>query len=336
LIRRGQFSYHNSRVTTIGNPYILRDELHSLLAAQSVDALSKAVTGDLAIRPGSVTLKDLDGDLTSSFHSFLDQLRKETPGSVEPMLVPFVRRYEADELKRVLRNIGRLNEVMHPIGSLSEDMVRQLLSSRDMQSAKEVLETHPSYPYLAEVLKGDELDLEALDRALDEYGIAGFESPKGLPLGARRGAREFYEALCDRYNLNLVLRSLGSTRDRDRTLEELIGRGGALGRSTLESMVDASSRREAISYLSGTYAEAYFKEVSDTRKGPDLEMALDRFLLGAANVISQRHWTSVGPTVRFMVGKEMELRNLRTLFISKAAGWTEERTRSLLILEDNI
>jgi vacuolar-type H+-ATPase subunit C/Vma6 len=225
---------------------------------------------------------------------------------------------------------------MRPLGSISEDLIRQIGSCKDIASAREVLELHPSFPYIAEVLKGNELDLESLDMALDEYGLDGFVSPKGLSFGAKKGAKEFHDLLCDRYNLNLVLRAVGPTKDRERTLEGLIGNGGGLGHSILESMVDSSSRREAISFLAGTYVEPYFKEITESRKGADLEIALDRFLLGGSSTISQRHWSSVGPSIRFIVGKEMELRNLRTLFISKSAKWTEDRTRSLLILEETL
>ncbi|MCU0798378.1 MAG: V-type ATPase subunit [Candidatus Thermoplasmatota archaeon] len=334
LIRHGQFSFHNSRLTTIGNPLLAKDELQPLIEAPTPEALSKLVQGDLTVQPSSTTLREMDRDLTSSFHAFLENLTRETPKAARPVLVPFIRRYESEELKRLIRRVGKGNEPLNPVGLLTEELERHLLASKDLANFLEVLEVHPSYSYVSPELKGGDIDLPAVDSALDKFSLDAFSSPIGLSGSGRKGVSELHRVLCDRYNLNIILRSLATGLDRERTLEKLLPDTGFLGRPLLETMAEASTRKEAVSLLSGSYIEPFFKDLTDPRKGPDIEMALDRMLLSSSGSLAQRYWSTVGPTIRFLIARELELKNLRTLYVSKFGLWREERTRSMLIMED--
>ena len=101
---------------------------------------------------------------------------------------------------------------------------------------------------------------------------------------------------------------------------------------TLITMADSSSIRESMSVLNGTHLEPYFKEVVD--KGPTaIEVALDQMLLDGSIGLSHSFSMNVGPTIRYMISKEMELKNLRTLFQSSFAGWEPDRTRSSLVMQ---
>lgn len=333
LVRHGQFSFHNSRLTTLGNPLLRREELQPLLDAGTPEALSRLVQGDLSVQPASTTIAAIDRDLTLSFHSSMENLARETPKAARPVLAPFMRRYEAEELKRLVRRIGRSSDPLHPLGQLTEDLERHLLACKDVQSAIEVLEVHPSYTYISEHLKSGNLDLSAMDSSLDRFSLDAFSSVKGLSMGGRKGMTELHRVLCDRYNLNVIVRSLTSGLEREASLGNLLPGSGLLGRPLLESMAEAGSRKEALSLLAGTYMEPFFKDLSDGRKGPEVETAMDRLLLSCADSLAGRYWSTVGPSIRFILGREIELRNLRTLFVSKFGRWSEDRTRSLLVME---
>jgi len=334
LVRHGQFSFHNSRLTTVGNPLLSKDELQPLMDASTPDALSKLVQGELSVQAGSVTIMDIDRDLLSSFHSSIENLSKETPKAARPVLVPFIRRYESEELKRLIRVRLRRTEPLNPVGQLTEEFENHLLASKDLATFLEVLEVHPSYSYVSPELKGGDMDLPAVDSAIDRFSLDAFSSPSGLSGRGRKGIAELHRVLCDRYNLNIILRSLATGLDRERTLGKLLPDPGLLGRPLLESMAEASTRKEAISLLAGSYMEPFFKDLPDPRKGPDVETVLDRMLLSISGSLAQRYWSTVGPTIRFLIGKELELKNLRTLYVSKFGRWGEERTRAFLIMED--
>ncbi len=334
LIRHGQYSFHNSRITTVGNPLLAREDLQPLMDAASPSALSKLVQGDISVQAGSFTIRDMDRDLTSSFHAFIENLSRDTPKAARPVLVPFMRRYESEELKRLIRRFGKGTEPLNPVGQLTEELERHLLGSKDLATFLEVLEVHPSYSYVSHELKGGEIDLIAVDSALDRFSLDAFSSPKGISWMGRKGIAELYMVLCDRYNLNMVLRAKASGLDRERTLIGLLPDTGILGRPLLESMAEASTRKEAVSLLAGSYLETFFKDLTDPRKGPDVEMAFDRMMLSISRSLAQRYWSTVGPTIGFLIGKELEVKNLRTLYVSKFGRWSEERTRALLIMEE--
>ena len=119
---------------------------------------------------------------------------------------------------------------------------------------------------------------------------------------------------------------------RELVIPQLFTRGGTVGLPLLEQMAEASNLREALTVLGGSHLEQYFKDVVD--KGPTaLEIAMDQMLLDGSISISHSFNMNIGPTIRYMVSKEMEMKNIRTLLQGAFSGWDPDKTRSSLILQ---
>ncbi len=333
LIQIGQFAYQNSRLSTLGNPYVMKDEVLPLVEIRSPQILSKSISSDLVQGMSNDTFRDVDASLIIAFHDLIGSMVDGSPVSIRPFLEAYVSRIEGEELKRILRYIGKRKEPLFPVGRIDEDIERQMLSSKDLLSALEVIGGLPVAKRVSEVVRNEEkIHLFKIDDAIDRYCLDVFSSIQGVPFTTRRGIRAFYDILCDRYNIHTILRSKRTDLERDATIRSLYPGGGILGRPALEQMVDSSGPREVISILSGTHMELFLKDIDPTDI-TSLETALDRVVLEGVKGLSHSYGSSIGPTIRYLFSKEMELKNLRIIYQASFSGWDAERTKKLLVLE---
>jgi vacuolar-type H+-ATPase subunit C/Vma6 len=317
----------------MGNPYVRREEVIPLMEMDSPQAVSKSVTSDLlrGDEPGS--FREADRLLTMNFHSCMDSLQRDSPVSARPLVKSYMSRLETEELKRLIRVIGFREEPIFPVGWLNPDVERNILTSKDIRTSLEILEGQPVSRRISEIVATDgEPDLSELDMALERFSLDSIGDVKDLPFNAKKGAKHFLDILADRYNIHLILRSKKIGLDRDKMVPMLYTSAGTVGRPQLEQMVDSLSIREALSVLSGSHLEMFFKD-ADISDMTSLETSLDRMILDGSIGLSHSYASSVGPTIRYMVSKEMEMRNLRIIFQSTFSGWDKDRTRRLLVME---
>ncbi|MGA1873036.1 MAG: V-type ATPase subunit [Thermoplasmatota archaeon] len=332
IVLIGQFSYHNARLSTMGNPYVTREEVLPMVDISDASSLLKTLQGDLAPQEDAGTFREADRMVMSNFHNSLDTLMKESPRSVGPLVKAFLRLWEMEELKRLLRLVGKRSEPLYPIGFLDPDLEAQFLGSKDLVQAVELLEGHSVNKAITPMVRESGAGLDEIDSVLDRYVLDAIFDLEGLPLSCRKGTKTFSNLLADRYNIQLIVRSKMNGWSRELVMPQLFTRGGTVGLPLLEQMAEASNLREALTVLGGSHLEQYFKDVVD--KGPTaLEIAMDQMLLDGSISISHSFNMNIGPTIRYMVSKEMEMKNIRTLLQGAFSGWDPDKTRSSLILQ---
>ncbi|HHD15110.1 MAG TPA: hypothetical protein ENK47_00205 [Euryarchaeota archaeon] len=335
LIQIGQFSYHNSRLSTLGNPYVRRDEVLPLLEMDSPVTLAKSLNTDLETGDNLSEFREVDRALYSSLHERMEDLRRDSPSSLRPIVEAYLCRFEGEELKRLMRLIGNRSEPLFPVGWLDSDVERTILAAENIPSALEVLEGQPVSGRISEVIKGENgPTLASIDDAIDRYVLDEIRETRMMSFSSRRGLSTFFDMLCDRYNIHLAVRSLLKNEISEPEPPPMIySSGGTLAPSVMEQIFDAAGLREAISILSSTHMGPHFKDL-DTSDPYSFEVALDRMLLQGAVSLSYAFSSTVGPTIRYMVSKEMEQKNLRTLFFALIYGWDAEWTKARLVLEE--
>jgi V/A-type H+-transporting ATPase subunit C len=103
-------------------------------------------------------------------------------------------------------------------------------------------------------------------------------------------------------------------------------------------MCEASDVPELASELEGT---KYFPVIKDlignyekNRDVSPLEIALDKYLLRLVVEIAIQHTTTAGPTIRYMVSREYETRNLKTILHGLSEGLDYKRIMPLVVIEE--
>ncbi len=335
IILMGQFSYHNARLSTMGNPYITREEVLPLLDIRDPNSIMKNIQGDLSFPDGISSFRESDRILMASFHRSIDSMRNGSPKAVQPLVRSFLNMWEVEELKRLMRLVGKREDPLFPVGFLDPGLETQFLRSKDLSQAVEILEGQKVGKAISQLVKGSDVDIEEVDTVLDRYVIDNFFDIDGLPMSCRKGSLAIAHLLADRYNIQLIIRAKLSKWSREDVMSHLYTKGGTIGTSLLDQMVESSTLREAISVMNGTHMEQFFKDSME--KGPAaVEAALERMLLEGSIGLSHSYGSNIGPTIRYLVSQEMELKNIRTIIQGSFAGWDKDRIKSGLILEGGV
>lgn len=332
MIRLGQFSYQNARLSTIGNPYVLKEELIPLAESTGAEGLSRSIQGTFAFSEPPASFREADHRLMDSFDREMGSLLRDSPGSADSTIRLLMLRYESMEIKRLLRSLGKASEPIHPIGSIGADLERQILGSGSLSQAVECLEYHPLGRGLAPLVRSGDGSLSSIDLALDRAAIELINDAEGIPRAARKGISNIGGVLADAYNINLLLRSKGAFLDREKALNQMV-RGGTIGQARLEGMAEAVTLHEAVQALSGTLPEEHLKR-SEVSGKINMNAAMDRMLLEGAVKIGHRYFSGIGPTIRYIFSLEMEMRNLRTLFLAAFYRWDRDRTVGNLVVQE--
>ena len=333
LVQMGQFSYHNARLSTLGNPYVERDQVLPLIDLGSPRSIGNALTGELSVPQEVSRFKEVDARLVEAHHRTVMALRREAPIPAAPMVDAFLTRLELEELKRLIRSLGRRIEPLYPIGRLTSDVEKQFLSSKDLTRGMEHLEILPYMDGISSLMAGDNTDLFSIDQELGARGLECFRILDNYPRFCKKGGSAAADLLCDHYNIHLVLRAISLGLSRDEIIKKLYRKGSMIGLSTIESMAESTSVREVVGEISNTYLSPYLR-IDEGGDLLSLEVGLDRMMLMGSVGLSNSFHSGIGPTFRYLVSLEMEVKNLRTIYQSAFSGWDADRTKRLLILRE--
>jgi V/A-type H+-transporting ATPase subunit C len=103
-------------------------------------------------------------------------------------------------------------------------------------------------------------------------------------------------------------------------------------------MIEVKGLSELITELEGTpYLETLreaMQNYSETKSIYSLEVALDRLLLKTASEIASSAMIFSGPTIKYLVAKEFEVRNLKAVLRGMYEGLPSESIMPMLIWEE--
>ena len=108
-------------------------------------------------------------------------------------------------------------------------------------------------------------------------------------------------------------------------------------KEALKDISEADSVPQVITTLEGTsYYDSLKNAIEDyTNEGSVqfFENALDSHYLELVRDLSTQNYVSIGPTLRFIISKEFEIKNLKIIVKGIGEGLTSEFIRPLLVLE---
>ena len=103
-------------------------------------------------------------------------------------------------------------------------------------------------------------------------------------------------------------------------------------------MIDVKGFQELVPELEGTPYSETMKEAmqgyAETKSLYALESAFDGLLLGIAQEISSSALIAAGPTMKFIIAKEFEIRNLKAVLRGMYEGMPPEKIMPMLIMEE--
>ncbi|MFO8109743.1 MAG: V-type ATPase subunit [Thermoplasmata archaeon] len=342
LLSIANFTYPNAKYRAIGNPFLSNNVLLPLIEGNNLNEVYQKLenSGYKISKEATLDQNELESELESETMSFMRRAYRSCPLSAKEFAGAWLLRFDARMVKRALKSklAGDSREDMKdkliPVRRVDEKVIDSMVNARDLQEIIDVLKEAG----FEEPLQGESPaeDMYSLEVSLDKYVYRGIQkSVKNVESEERPPVKYFFGKYVDVKNLKIVIRGLREGVDKEQLKKALLPSGRELERWKLESMVESSGLEEALVELEGTsYAE--IRRDASTMGPFEIEKYLDKKMIQMASEVMSQNVLSVGPLLRYLVGKEVELRNLNILTRGIKEDIPKDILIELMILEDTI
>ncbi len=340
LLSIADFTFPNAKFRAHGTSFLKEETVSPMLESRNINEVFSKVREEGYDIPKEATedMDEVEKHLESSTLKFLKRARNISPDRTKPLVDAWLNRYDVKMLKKAVKaqrgeyDKEEIQSMLFPVKIVDEDTIESMASARNIQELSTVLKETE----FADVLAGMDIEEDTflLDTELDKFA---FEKLKKAVMEVhaeeRSPVKYFIGKYTDIFNLKVIMRGLREDVEDERMKDCLLPDGWELKRWKLENMLESKNMEEALVELEGTsYAELRKEGVS---KEPfEIEKELDVMLLGLTSKIWSEQVLGVGPLLKYLVGKEFELRNLKIILRGLKEGASPDRMRDMIILED--
>ena len=257
-------------------------------------------------------------------------------GDLRMGVAAYAERYNVRAIKVLLRGIfdevdsEELLKQVSPMSDSQLDLYTQIAASENIEGAVEQLESTKYYELLQEALENRKSDsLQPLEDALDKAYYQDLVSSLPSSGAADRIYRGFVQVQIDVANLKTVMRL------RHRGLGghgELLISGGTIDETLLTATNNVA---DIIPILEGTVYQEVLQPVIENFEDNGLNKAIQA-LENHVSITSRRYSylypLSILPILDYLLRKEKEVRNLRTIVRGKDLKLSNERIKEIMVV----
>ena len=253
--------------------------------------------------------------LETDYAESLSWMLEISPQAVKQVILALQKRGEINTLKEIMGRIKDTQEMPSLAGIKSDALRVKLEGVKDMQGFQVALEGS-AYGALLQ-----SLDLEKMaeiNTTLDRYYLEQLQdavlSVKDTDVKA--AFTSYVTVLVDLFNVRLALRSKGQVEYVE---------GGVLDAEALASATDATQ-------LESVFSSSVYGEEMNGFSMAKLEQAFFVHLRKQAEVIGVKYTLKAGMLLRYLIQKEIEIRNVNSLVKLKSEGFDSDSIRSYVVI----
>jgi V/A-type H+-transporting ATPase subunit C len=348
LVTIASFSYPNARLRAMGNPFVKKRKITELLEMSSVGEAALEISKEGYTIPQNIEkigLEEAERQLDMAHIEFLKKVLASDPQSIRPFLEAILIKYDALQVKKALRakKSGLPNEELRkklvPVKEITQEIIDDLIDTNTVDDVCNAVKSTKFGETLIKASSEHKDNIVALDLALDKFfsnelrlAITRVDTP------IRETVTLFVGKYSDISNIMHIIRSKQQGFDTATTEAFLLEGGRILAPWKLRQMIEVKGLQELVSELEDTPYSKTMREAmqnyADTKSIYALEVAFDSLLLHTAQELSSNALIAAGPTIKFIIAKEFEIRNLKAVLRGLYEGLSAERIMPMLIMEE--
>lgn len=344
----GIYAYANARVGARKADLFRRERLTRLLESRDITD----VMGVLQESRYSPHLIEIGVMSPPSFEMAFQAHRAKTYSEVADM-VPEEMRGVFDEMLKIVdvRNLKTLlvckqaglsaektMEMILPGGTISRESLEHFFDAASVPELVGRLEGTEYWPAVHETLGEfeEKKNLLPLQHALDRhyYGTL-WKKIRAARVKYIEVVKSLVGMKIDAQNIKTVLRCKADELPPEEILRYVLPFYQELSEERVRRMAEAKDVAEAIMMLEGTdyggVLSDVLSEYVDTKSLYFFEKTLDDFILKRARSIAVQYSVGVGPTIAFLLEKDIEVRNLTVVVNGESAGLKPEEIEKHVI-----
>jgi len=337
-----KFVYPNAKFEAMGNPFILESELTKLLENKDLEGFKESLNQTKDYKVTGSSIKDIQKDLDEVFIKTVDMMKKDSSKKMNIFYDTYLEKIDSYLIKYALKHKIQDKKVEKEIidkAFLSK--TKKLLSSIVFSDKKDLTNILTEYGYNKEIINiisEDDVNFVELDIEIDKYIVNKFREIK-VPYKCNEAKKRFINTYIDTNNVKYILRAKQLDYDPESIKQFSLGEGQEIARWKYNEMAQLESIPQVISSLEGT---SYFEPLKNSieifhreQSVQIFENELENNFLKLVKNISTQNYATIGPTIRFLVSKEFEIKNLKIIGKGIDEGLSSDLIKPLLVKETN-
>ncbi|MEM4267443.1 MAG: ATP synthase A1 subunit C [Candidatus Woesearchaeota archaeon] len=341
-LRSKGYPYTYARISVMRRNLLPRNEYHKLMKMK-VESIARYLEESsyksaidkegLRYRGADLIEHSLNVDLVNTFI----KLRRISPPEVRILIDTYAGRWDMYNIKTVIRGIyskadkNYIKSLLIPAGLLDEMVLDELLKKESVENiirstrilklekVKDALRTLSETRKLVEI--ENKLDQIYYENCLLVAKRLGHEG---------KLFRKFLMMEIDIINIRNILRMKREKFDKKECMSYIIFSGEKLKKGMLEKLAALESVESVVEELKKTNYGELLKNTQSSLI--DAELELDRYLIKRSFLYTHQYPMSVMSILAFMLGKIMEVKNLKTIAKAKQLGIEESIIEEKLVV----
>ncbi len=328
ILRVLKYSFVQAKTKALKAGSLSAQDWHYLLSAKNLKEIFRYLLGTpygpyLGHLGPETGFQKITLQLYASLFRDYKRLLKFVPSQGKGLLKALRRRYEAENLKLIIRGLFRhqkkeIRELLYPLEEIDGLDLKSLLEAPGVIELVERLKESLFYAPLKEVLPlfQGQGRVFPLERTVD---LATYEalviSLKGLKKGDRHQAQRLVNHLIDQQNLNTICRLKQVFRlSPEEIIGYLITGAGRLNLKKLGGLARAQKLKEFLSLLPRGY-----NDLKAARSFSEIFLLMEQIIARELIRIGRKDPFQIGTQGAYLLFKELEIKNLERLLT--AVGW---------------
>ncbi len=338
------YAYSAARIRVMSGKMVRENKIRELIEAMNYKDVIASFEGSTyeEFVSGKKELKEIERSLALNLATDYKKIVSMSPNKATPFFKMVSARYDIENIKRIIAAKETGGEVgwLYP-APLSESFMRKL---RDAGSVSEVIELLKATRY-REFVQGAPANASAVEyeKMLDKYLYEKLMNKRKIMefvrnasiLGDERNLKKIYGMQVDLLNIKIALRCIHEGLSPEKTKELMVKNNFSLTEKKAEMLAESRDIASAISNLEGT---PYYELLTDAsrnyakdKKLYPIEKAIDEYyLVKVRNMFIQQPF-GLTLIASYLVLKEYEIRNLKTILNGIAEGIPKEEIKKLAI-----
>ena len=341
LLLFAKFVYPNAKFEAMGNPFVSEKNISALVESKSLNSFIEqlnAASKDYAIKGESAL--EVQRSLDESFVATVEMMKKDSSSKMHPFFDVYLESLDVIVLKTELKKVllGRKEEISSETAILKK--TKNFLESLKVAQAEDMQSLAKRFGLSEEVVLSFEKGrdgLEDLDVGLDRFRVYLIRSVK-MPYKCDPPKELLADMLSDMLNIRSILRSKQLGLSAEEAMKNRVGSGREFADWKLDELCRLESVPQVVSALEGSSWYSGLRDAIDRFNAEGsvqvFEDALDKMYLRHIHELGVQNYLGVGPTFRFLVGREFETRNLKIIAKGVFEGLSADRMKKLLVLEE--
>ena len=334
-----KFVYPNAKFEAIGNPFIGDKELSSIIESRDLDAFKESLN---TLKDYNIVGEDtysVQKSLDDNFLQTIEMMRRDSSKKLDNFYDTYLEKIGIYLIKNQVKKIllDKIDNVeVENVALSSTKKLLDKLQDAGKENLPDILISYGFEKELAEAVTEEKPDLLKIDMIIDRYVIKKFEQVK-VPYKCEQAKQNFVKRMIDILNIKNLIRAKQFGYDSDDSKKLFLGEGKEIAPWKFNDLAELEQVPQIISALEGT---SYFNVLKDSieeygreESTQVLENALDNFLLKLVKEISMQNYLNFGPTIRFLVSKEFEIKNLKVVAKGVGERLPSDAIKSFLIME---